>query len=134
MELSLCGCLHVAFEYCFQVFDVKHFSEYQCQAFKSHLHMIVFFKCTCIYSLILCRILYCYFKVVCGLIGHVVCSLIFFLFGVFLDHFPTSVTEHIRSMETRLKPLLVSKEKLSEEDVERLGKRDHDTYPPNIFS
>lgn len=48
--------------------------------------------------------------------------------------FSLSVAEYVGNMESRVKPLLESKKELSEEDMEKYGKKDLEAYPHDFLS
>ena len=43
------------------------------------------------------------------------------------------VAEYIVNMESRVKPLLETKKELSDEDMEKYGKKDPEAYPPVFY-
>lgn len=49
-------------------------------------------------------------------------------------YFSLSVAEYVGNMESRVKPLLESKKELSEEDMEKYGKKDLEAYPHDFLS
>lgn len=51
----------------------------------------------------------------------------------YLLHTSPVVAEYVVNMESRVKPLLETKKKLSEEDMEKYGKKDPEAYPHMFY-
>ena len=44
-----------------------------------------------------------------------------------------SVAEHMKHMDEKIAPLLLERKELDEEEMEKLGKRDKESYPCHVY-